>query len=61
MKRSVNLDTLGLTEGDEYWFDFFYCERAISESNMYLTTNLLMYAPPQRRVRSWRRDYGNLD
>ncbi len=60
-KRSVNLDTLGLTEGDEYWFDFFYCERAVSESNMYLTTNLLMYAPPQRRVRSWRRDYGNLD
>lgn len=61
LTQSVNLDTLGLTEGTEYWFDFFFCERAVTESNMYVTTNLLMFSPPQRSVRSWRRDYGNLD
>ncbi|MBN1757914.1 MAG: fibro-slime domain-containing protein [Chitinispirillaceae bacterium] len=58
---SVVLDTLGLTEGEEYWFDFFYCERMVVESNIYITTNLLMFAPPKRSIRNWRRDYGNID
>ena len=59
--QTVDLDTLGLISGEEYWFDLFYCERFTTESNIYITTNMLMYAPPQKRVRNWRRDYGNLD
>ncbi|NLD95331.1 MAG: fibro-slime domain-containing protein [Fibrobacter sp.] len=57
----VNLDTLGLTEGKEYPFDFFYCERAITGSNILVTTNMLFYTPPQKAKRNWKRDYGNLD
>lgn len=57
----VNLDTLGLTEGKEYPFDFFYCERAIRGSNILITTNMLLFTPPQSAKRNWKRDYGNLD
>ena len=59
--KTVNLGTLGLTEGEQYWLDFFYCERFVTESNIYITTNLLMFVPPQTSKRNWRRDYGNLD
>jgi fibro-slime domain-containing protein len=61
MSGSVNLDTLGLTEGEIYWFDFFYCERFVSESNIFITTNLQMFVPPQSNKRSWKRDYGDLN
>lgn len=37
---SVNLDTLGLTVGSTYPFDFFFCERRTSQSNMRITTSL---------------------
>lgn len=37
---SVNLDTLGLTVGENYYFDFFFCERHTSGSNMAFTTNV---------------------
>jgi fibro-slime domain-containing protein len=57
----VNLDTLGLTEGTEYPFDFFYCERAITGSNILVTTNMLLFTPPQTSKRNWKRDYGNID
>ena len=60
--RSVNLDTLGLTAGEQYWFDLFYCERWTIESNLYITTNMLLFTmPPQSNKRNWKRDYGNLD
>lgn len=58
---TVDLDTLELVAGEEYWFDFFFCERMIAESNMMVTTNMLMFLPPLSTKRSWRRDYGNLD
>lgn len=38
--RSVNLDTLGLTVGDVYDFDFFFAERHITGSNFKITTSI---------------------
>jgi fibro-slime domain-containing protein len=58
---SVNLDTLGLTEGEQYWFDLFYSERLTAESNIYITTNMQLFVLPQNNKRSWQRDYGDLD
>jgi fibro-slime domain-containing protein len=58
---SVKLDTLRLTEGKSYMFDFFYCERCIWGSDILITTNMLSYNPPQGTKRSWKRDYGRLD
>ena len=61
--ETVNLDTLhpALVSGQKYWFDFFYCERCIGTSNIYISTNMLLFVPPQPLKRSWKRDYGNLD
>lgn len=58
---SVNLDTLGLIEGKQYMFDFFYCERCVGGSDILITTNMLTYNPPQGTKRSWGRDYGRRD
>ena len=61
--ENVLLDTIHppLVSGQEYWFDFFYCERNVDKSNIYISTNMLMFIPPQPLKRSWKRDYGNLD
>ena len=37
---SVSLDDLGLEDGHKYPFDFFYCERKASSSNLELTTSI---------------------
>jgi fibro-slime domain-containing protein len=37
---SINLDTLGLTAGNEYDFDFFFAERHTTESNLKITTSI---------------------
>jgi fibro-slime domain-containing protein len=37
----INLDGLGLVEGQHYHFDFFYCERHVSGSDILITTNLV--------------------
>lgn len=37
---SVNLDTLGLTAGNDYAFDFFFAERHLTESNLKITTSI---------------------
>lgn len=61
---SVNLDDItdpALEPGEEYWFDLFYCERLVTGSNILITTNILVYVPPQTTGRSWQRDYGTLD
>ena len=39
---SVNLDTLGLTAGQNYKLDFFSAERHTSESNINITTNFAL-------------------
>jgi fibro-slime domain-containing protein len=59
--KKVILDTLGLTVGQEYLFDFFYCERDVTTSNILITTNMLLFTPPQTSKRNWKRDYGNID
>lgn len=38
---SVNLDTLGLTAGNNYAFDFFFAERHLSESNLKISTSIV--------------------
>lgn len=58
---SVDLNTLGLIEGKQYPFDFFYAERCPPSSNILITTNILTYTPPQASRRNWKRDYGNID
>lgn len=42
MSGSVNLDSLGLTEGQTYDFDLFFAERHTSESNFKMTTSIEM-------------------
>jgi len=37
---AVNLDTLGLTEGNNYGFDFFFAERHTTESNLLIQTSI---------------------
>jgi fibro-slime domain-containing protein len=37
---SINLDTLGLTPGNTYDFDFFFAERHTTESNLKITTSI---------------------
>jgi fibro-slime domain-containing protein len=37
---SVNLDTLGLTAGNSYDFNFFFAERHTTESNLRITTSI---------------------
>ncbi|MBD3840088.1 MAG: fibro-slime domain-containing protein [Epsilonproteobacteria bacterium] len=40
IKKSVNLDTLGLTKGQTYNFDFFFAERYRVESKLKITTSI---------------------
>ena len=39
---SINLDTLGLTAGNNYDFDFFFAERHTTESNLKITTSIAL-------------------
>ncbi len=39
---SVNLDTLGLTAGNTYAFDFFFAERHTTESNLKIETSIVL-------------------
>ena len=64
---TVNLSDLvddngqNLVIGNDYWMDMFYCERFVDESNILISTNMMIWVPPQPLKRSWKRDYGNLD
>lgn len=53
-------DTLGLTEGQEYPFDFFYCERKLVDSKCKITSNIEQYNVQKKKL-AWKRDYGVLD
>jgi fibro-slime domain-containing protein len=44
---SVNLDTLGLTLGNTYDFDFFFAERHTSQSNMSIQTSIALNQVPE--------------
>ncbi|MDD2733589.1 MAG: fibro-slime domain-containing protein [Desulfuromonadaceae bacterium] len=39
---AVSLDTLGLTEGSNYSFDFFFAERHTTQSNFLIETSILL-------------------
>lgn len=43
---TVNLDTLGLTDGQTYDFDFFFAERHTSESNLKIQTSIELNPNP---------------
>ncbi len=43
---SVNLDTLGLTTGQVYDFDFFFAERHTTESNLTISTSIVLVPTP---------------
>jgi fibro-slime domain-containing protein len=42
---SVNLDTLGLTAGQDYAFDLFFAERHTTESNFKMQTSVVLEQP----------------
>ncbi|KAF2075526.1 hypothetical protein CYY_003167 [Polysphondylium violaceum] len=42
---SLNVDTLGLTIGQSYPFDFFYCERHTTKSEISISTSLPFICP----------------
>jgi len=42
---SVELDSLGLTEGETYAFDLFFAERHTSQSNFKMTTSIELQQP----------------
>lgn len=48
---SVDLSTLGLTEGHTYPFDFFFCERRQTASDMLITTSMNLRNPPEFELR----------
>jgi fibro-slime domain-containing protein len=53
--------TPALTNGTVYNFDFFYCERHSANSDIKITTNMLVYKPVTTKQRHWKREYGRLD
>ncbi len=57
----VNLDALGLTYGNTYPFDFFYCERHTDGSSINLTLNMPLKPVFGKARSNWKREYGGLD
>jgi len=47
LSQSVNLDTLGLTLGNDYDFDLFFAERHTTESNFRIDTSILLKQVPE--------------
>ncbi len=43
---SIDLDTLGLTAGNTYDFDFFFAERHTTESNLKIETSIVLNPNP---------------
>ncbi len=46
MTDTVNLDTLGLTDGQVYSLDIFHAERRAEHSNFKVTTSISCFTPP---------------
>jgi fibro-slime domain-containing protein len=42
VSQSVQLNSLGLTEGNTYPLDFFFCERHVTESNLMISTSIVL-------------------
>lgn len=61
VELTLDLDTLGLTVDQEYWFDLFLAERNGWGSEVLIETNIMWYDPGRETQRRWKRDYGTLD
>ncbi len=44
---SVDLDTLGLTSGNDYSFNLFFAERHTTQSNLRIDTSILFHSVPE--------------
>lgn len=60
--KSVTLDNAfaaaaGMTVGEEYKFDFFYCERRVHDANCKITTNIDIMGLYKTVNTNWRKDY----
>jgi len=61
LKNLVSSGKANMTPGSQYWLDFFYAERNSWGSEIRISTNIMMYTPPQPAERRWKRDYGGMD
>ena len=50
LSKSVDLDTLGLTDGNTYAFDFFFAERHTTQSNLTISTSIVLNPTPDPTV-----------
>jgi fibro-slime domain-containing protein len=61
LTQNVYFDDLGLDYYQVYPFDFFYCERQTTQSDIKITTNVPIGATKGKLSKNWKRDYGALD
>lgn len=54
-------DDLGLDYYQTYPFDFFYCERQTTQSDIKIVTNVPLGHTRGKLSKNWKRDYGALD
>ena len=55
LKNLVSAGVVSMTPGEEYWFDFFYAERNSWGSEIRISTNIMLYAPPKSPERRCKR------
>lgn len=61
LAHNVYFDDLGLVNYQVYPFDFFYCERQTTQSDIKIVTNVPVGATKGKLSKNWKRDYGALD
>ncbi len=63
IERTVNLDNLaaqlGLQDGENYPLDFFFAERRITSSNLFITTDLVLETPELPGILTFVDEAGN--
>jgi fibro-slime domain-containing protein len=59
--HTTYFDDLGLAYYQTYPFDFFYCERQTTESDIKIVTNVPLGRTRGKLSKNWKRDYGALD
>ncbi|MBD3319694.1 MAG: fibro-slime domain-containing protein [Chitinivibrionales bacterium] len=67
MDRGATIDldaeagSLGISTGNEYNLDIFWCERQTARGTLTITTNIDVFEVTGSNRRRWKRDYGMLD
>ena len=56
VEKSINLDSLGLTVGKNYNFNFFFAERHITGSNLKITTSIELESKQSELIAEYRFD-----